>query len=820
MTSRDRRTIEDLYQAAKDLSASKRNALLQTVDPALRTEVETLLGDNDAARDCSVSEEHTRDITTGSSIATGAQLGPYKLEALLGEGGMGAVYRALDTRLGRTVAIKVLSKELAGDPFLRRRFLNEARAVSALNHPNIAVLHDISSDRGVDFLVMEYIAGQTLKNLIPAGGLSFDQVAALGSQVALALGAAHAAGIVHRDIKPANILVTPQQQVKVVDFGIARLQVDGNETQLTIQDQIIGTVAYMSPEQTRGENVDSSSDIFSLGCVLYEAATGRLPFTGPSALAIMHNIATSSPEPPSTMRPNLPVEFDRLVARCLAKTPGERPESGVELATELKSLTFPPSVLPKVQIEKRPSIAVVPPLLRGPESEQYLSVSLADAIIHRLSSTGKLLVRPIASVTRYAGAEIDWLKVAREQNVDLVVEGVIQTAGPKVRVLIQAHRASDSQTLASIKQDGDTGDLFGLQDRVTDAISALFLPPGTTPPQTAVPGTRHPVAFELYLRAVDRCQLYKDRFDLASAIEMLKRATDLDAGFADAWGLLAQAYAWMGAHMDQDPKWFDLGEQTIARTLELDPVQCDALCARSVIVWSPSRKFENRAALRALNAALKIDPFRQTARHQRAAVLWHLGFLDAAARDAEEITVGTPYVHLGLVALQRGEFQKSVECHQRVLRTDPNHILAHLHLAVSLLWAGHPAEARDAMEQSRLKFPTESFVTGVEAQLAALDGDFARAESLADEAGGTLHSLTHTHHTWHFCAGAYALIGKTDKALGELRRCAELGLPNYRLFQIDPGLRALHENHGFKELMSTLRREHDSIQQEFGLPGI
>jgi Flp pilus assembly protein TadD len=326
------------------------------------------------------------------------------------------------------------------------------------------------------------------------------------------------------------------------------------------------------------------------------------------------------------------------------------------------------------------------------------------------------------------------------------------------------------------------------------------------------------VAFDLYLRAVER-QLHMDPFDMASAIEMLTRATDLDPGFADAWGLLAQVYAQMGAHLDHNPKWFDLGEQAIARTLELDPVQCDALCARSMIVWSPSRKFQNRAALRALNAALKIDPNRQTARHQRAAVLWHLGFLDAATRDAEETTVGFPYIHLALVALQRGEFQKSVDYHQRAVHADPNNVLAYSHLPLSLLWGGSIAEARVALEQARLRFPNESFVTGMDAILAALDGDFARAESLGDEARSSPRSLTHTHHTWHFCSGAYALIGNTDKALSELRRCAELGLPNYRLFERDPNLRPLHQTDGFKQLMSTLRREHDSIRQEFGLSG-
>jgi len=238
-----------------------------------------------------------------------------------------------------------------------------------------------------------------------------------------------------------------------------------------------------------------------------------------------------------------------------------------------------------------------------------------------------------------------------------------------------------------------------------------------------------------------------------------------------------------------------------------------------MIVWSPSRKFQNRAALRALNAALKIDPNRQYARHQRAPVLWHLGFLDAAARDAEETTAGIPYVHLALVSLQRDEFEKAVDYHERALRMDSNHVLSYAHQPLSLLWAGRTAEARDAVEQARLRFPNESFVTGMDAILAALDADFTRAESLAGEAGRSVRSLTHTHHTWHFCAAAYAISGRADKALAELHRCSEFGLPNYRFFQIDPNLRPLHENDGFRELMSSLRREHDSMRQEFGLSG-
>ena len=751
-------------------------------------------------------------------VTIGDRFGSYEILSPLGAGGMGEVYKARDTRLGRTVALKLLPAELAADPVSRRRLLQEAQAASSLNHPNIVVIYDISSHEGRDFLVMEYVAGRTLKDLIVPGGLPFDQLAGLGSQVALALGAAHASGVVHRDVKPANIIITENRQAKVLDFGIARISRDDTVTNLTDAGHVIGTVAYMSPEQIRGGEADFRSDIFALGCVLYEAAAGHRPFQAGNNLRLMHEITTADPAPLHSSRPDLPAEFGRVVMRCLEKNPGRRPESAIELATELKALTFP--VQPTARIRSgEPSLAVIPMQVRGPAAEQYLSIALAEALINRLSSSGKLQVRPIASVIRYAGKEVEWAEAARELNVDLVVEGAIQMMGGKIRVLIQAHRASDSQTLASIKQDGDAGDLFGLQDRLGDAVSEVFVPrqkSGTAPGR--MPPTRNPAAFELYLRAVDR-KVHADKFDTASAIELLTRATELDPSFADAWGLLAHACAQMGSHLDPDPKWFEMGERAIARALELDPVQCDALGARGVILWSPSRSFQNRAALRALNAALKIDPMRPSARHQRSAVLWHLGFLDAAWEDAEELHA-TPLLsvmHKGAIWLQRGDYGRSIECYNRALSIDPGNVLTNLMAPFPALWAGRLGEARQALDKARKMFPDEPFAIGMDAILAGLDENPARAESLADEASQRQRSMTHTHHTWHSCAAAYALSGKPDKAVAELERCAGMGLPNYRMFLMDPYLRSLHDNPGFQSLMSSLRREHDSIRDEFGL---
>jgi serine/threonine protein kinase/tetratricopeptide (TPR) repeat protein len=756
--------------------------------------------------------------TIGTLAPATKFLGRYFIDQRIGAGGMGEVFRAQDTLLKRTVAIKLLPRETASDRTFRRRFLNEARAASALNHPNIVALYDICTEQDTDFLVMEFIDGQTLKDVIAKDSLSLDQLAAIGSQVALALSAAHTAKIVHRDIKPANIMITRSHEAKVLDFGVAKVPQSDADTALTSHGQVIGTTAYMSPEQTRGEETDFRSDIFSLGCVLYEAATGQPPFQATSILGLMHEIATVEPELPSRFRPELQPEFVRLIMRCLAKDRVRRLESAAELATELKTFTYPEQRPPKVSTD-RASVAVVPLKVRGPATEQYLSISLAEALIHHLASTNKLLLRPISSVIRYAGEETDWTKVARELNVDVVIEGAVQVIGEKIRVLVQVHRVNDAQTLASLKQDGDSSDLFALQDRLTDLVGNVFVPHRQEAAEPRVLPTKHPGAFELYLRAVDR-QVHVEKFEMASAIELLTRATELDPSFADAWGLLAQACAQMGAHLDPDPKWFELGERAIARTLELDPVQCTALCARSMILWSPSRGFQNRAALRALNAAIKINPARPTARHQRSAILWHLGFHDASEQDALEFQLTHPALGLmqrGAIALQRGEFDASAELYARALDLEPHGVLNHLLSPVAILHAGRIEEARVAIEKARRMYPNESFGLGMEAILAGVDGDRTRSENLADEAARSTHSMTHTHHTWHSCAAAYALSGNADKAIHELERCAAMGLPNHKTFQADPYLQPLNFDARFTELMSRLRREHDLLAEEFGL---
>ncbi len=390
MTPEKWRDLEQLYDAVRAIPDAEKNVALGLADPELREQLELILREDSSVLDQPAWVER-RDLIGSPTIGPGSELGPYKVEVIIGSGGMGEVYRAIDTRLGRTVAIKLLLSELAADPVYRSRLLQEAKAVSALNHPNIVVLYDISRHAGIDFLVMEYVAGRSIQELIPAEGLAMEQVVNLGVQAASALGAAHVAGIVHRDVKPANILITANQTVKVLDFGIAKLPYDGTATNLTGRGLIMGTVAYMSPEQTRGEEADARSGVFSLGCVLYQAATGRSPFCGASALAVIHEIGTAEPPAPSTLRPDLPQHFDALIAKCLHKSRAKRFRTMEELRIALEGKSRHREKFVQASSTPPYAIAVLP--FASAETEHF-GEGLAEELIGALNAIPQLQVAP------------------------------------------------------------------------------------------------------------------------------------------------------------------------------------------------------------------------------------------------------------------------------------------------------------------------------------------------------------------------------------------------------------------------------------------
>jgi serine/threonine protein kinase len=458
----------------------------------------------------------------------------YELQEELGRGGMGLVYKAYDTMLDRTVVLKLLAAELMSEEDSRKRFLREARLASALDHPNICTIFEIAEVDNQYFIAMQYVPGKTLKRVVGGKALSIDSVFSIGIQVGDALVAAHAKGIVHRDIKSSNIIITPRGQAKVLDFGLAKLltekgrseKVQGQATELTRVGVPLGTPSYMSPEQAKGERSDHRSDIFSFGVVLYEMATGELPFKGRSSVDVMHAVLHEPPTPAVDANDRLPPELSAIIDNALAKKPASRYQSMQPMLEDLQRLRAAlryvaqgvpdgidtPFVLPKRQatrglisrllsrkssVEARPgelqttlrhepssedgfissgvkkSLAVLPfRNLGGDSQNDFYALSLADSIIVEVAKVGSLTVMPSTALTRYEGKAIDPARLRSELGVDMVLIGNYLKAGDRFRVTAQLVDAIGGSILWSEKIDADSKDVLKIQDRISERIIA------------------------------------------------------------------------------------------------------------------------------------------------------------------------------------------------------------------------------------------------------------------------------------------------------------------------------------------------------------
>jgi adenylate cyclase len=623
--------IKEIFGSALERKPSERSAFLNDAcghDESLRAEVESLLAEAEGrgattawvfkAASPSAASTNPRDETAGlgasqrevsrdlvqdvsqaaaeldgngpsnAVLTKGSRLGDYEIVAQLESGGMSEVYRARDLRLHRDVAIKVLPPSFSADPERLRRFQHEARMAASLNHPHIVTIYAIEEAAILHFLAMELVDGETLEQVIPENGLSLEKFFDLAIPLTEALAAAHDKGIIHRDIKPRNIMIDKRGNVKVLDFGLAKMTEFAGQTyqdaqthSLTAVGVVMGTIPYMSPEQVQGQKLDARSDIFSLGAVLYQMATGRRPFHAESSAELISSILRDTPPTITELRSDVPAGMRRIIERWLAKQVDERYPSARDLREALARLRMEvfsgPHTL-DLGAALDASIAVLPftNMSTDPESD-FFADGITEEIINALAQIEKLHVVARTSAFSFKGKHVDLRIIGERLNVRNVLTGSVRKSGNRLRITAQLQKVADGYQLWSERYDREMKDVFDIQDEIARAIAGRLkiTLEGTRDEPLVKAGTRNLEAYQLYVEG--RALLYKRGWKMNRALECFQRATTLDPEYALAWAGLADCYIVLGNYGFLRPEAsMPKGTEAARRAVALDPSSAEA----------------------------------------------------------------------------------------------------------------------------------------------------------------------------------------------------------------------------------------------------
>ena len=787
-------------------------------------------------------------------LAAGVRLGPYEIGGSIGAGGMGEVYRARDPRLGRAVAIKVLPQHLASDPDALARFEREARAVAALSHPNILAIYDVGSDRGLSYAVMELLEGETLRSRLASGALPWRDAADIAAAVADGLATAHAKGIVHRDLKPENIFLTTDGRTKVLDFGLARHVFTGSvdtETVAAVRTEagtVMGTVGYMSPEQVRGELAGAPSDLFSLGCVLYEMLAGRRAFARETAVQTMTAILEEAPPPLASLGKAVPPELERVVGRCLDKHPGARLQSARDLASVLRGTVRGPDVAPprlrpragakalagaallllvlgsaaaiyyRSHIRAANSIAILPFVNdSGNPDMEYLGDGIAESLINSLSQAPRLAVMSRNAVFRYRSREADAQDVGRRLGVEAVLTGRVVQRGDTLSISAELIDVRSNRQLWGGRFNRHSGDILAVQDEISAEISdTLRLQlTGEQKERVAKRYTQNADAYQMYLRG--RYYWNKKTPDgFNKGIQYFQGAIDIDPNFAPAYAAIAACYTNLAnynfALVPPREAWAK-AKAAATRAIQIDDTLAAGHAALALVSyqwewdWSTAEREFQRAIALDPGSASTFEPNPSSTYH------WYSHFLMTMRRVDESFSTGRQALrldpldlatnaHQGWYYLWTREYDRAIEPLKAAIDLDPAFSVSQWYLGLAYEQKGMYQEAID-------RFQNCVRITGGRPSMLALLGHAYAAGGRRGEAEATLSQLRtmagQRYVPSYSVATIYAALGRTDEAFTWLERAYAEHDSWMVYLGLDPRLDPLRSDARFAALLQRIK---------------